>query len=63
MHSITLKAGFNAIIPISGYQNIVTGEPYLLLTLILPTTLDKSVIENYPTLNDLYICFGLQMSW
>ena len=63
MHSVALKAGFDASIPISGLQNIVTGEPYLLLALRVPTTLDKNVIGNYPTLNDLYIGFGLQMSW
>ncbi|MEI0485332.1 TreP protein [Brachyspira intermedia] len=63
MHSAALKVGFNASIPVSGYQNIVTGEPYILLALRLPTSLDKSVIGNYPTLNDLYIGFGLQMSW
>ena len=63
MHSIALKAGFDASIPVSGYQNIVTGEPYILVALTLPTTLDKSVIGNYPTLNNLYIGFGLQMSW
>ena len=63
MHSAALKVGFDASIPVSGYQNVVTGEPYILLALRLPTTLDKSVIGNYPTLNDLYIGFGLQMSW
>ena len=63
MHSAALKVGFDASIPVSGYQNIVTGEPYILLALRLPTTLDKNIIGNYPTLNDLYIGFGLQMSW
>ncbi len=63
MHSAALKVGFDASIPVSGYQNVVTGEPYILLALRLPTSLDKSVIGNYPTLNDLYIGFGLQMSW
>lgn len=63
MHSAALKVGFDASIPVSGYQNIVTGEPYLLLALRLPTSLDKSVIQNYPTLNDIYIGFGFQMSW
>ena len=63
MHSAALKVGFDASIPVSGYQNIIMGEPYILLALRLPTTLDKSVIGNYPTLNDLYIGFGLQMSW
>lgn len=63
MHSAALKVGFDASIPVSGYQNIVTGEPYILLALRLPTSLDKSIIGNYPTLNDLYIGFGLQMSW
>lgn len=63
MHSVALKTGFNASIPISGYQNIVTGEPYVMLALRLPTSLDKNIISNYPTLNDIYIGFGLQMSW
>lgn len=63
MHSAALKVGVDASIPISGYQNIVTGEPYILLALRLPTTLDKNIIGNYPTLNDIYIGFGLQMSW
>ena len=63
MHSAALKVGFDASIPVSGYQNVITGEPYILLALRLPTSLDKSVIGNYPTLNDLYIGFGLQMSW
>ena len=63
MQSVALKAGFNASIPISGYQNVVTGEPYLLLALRLPKSFDKNIIGNYPTLNDIYIGFGLQMSW
>ncbi|WP_300366148.1 TreP protein [Brachyspira sp.] len=63
MHSLALKAGFDASIPISGHQNVVTGEPYILLALRLPTSLDKNIIANYPTINDLYIGFGFQMSW
>lgn len=63
MHSVALKAGFNASIPISGYQNVVTGEPYVLLALRLPTSLDKNITSNYPTLNDIYLGFGFQMSW
>ncbi|MDA1470334.1 hypothetical protein OGZ02_16350 [Brachyspira hyodysenteriae] len=48
MHSAALKAGFDASIPVSGYQNIVTGEPYLLLALRLPKSLDKSIIQKLP---------------
>ena len=63
MQSVALKAGFNASIPISGYQNVVTGEPYLLLALMLPKELNRITSGKYPTLNDIYIGFGLQMSW
>lgn len=63
MHSIALKTGINASIPITGYQNIATGEPYILVALRLPINIDKNILRNYPTLNDIYIGFGLQMSW
>ncbi len=63
MQSIALKAGFNASIPVSGHQNIFTGEPYLLLALMLPKDFKTIISGKYPTLNDIYIGFGLQMSW
>ncbi|WP_295156877.1 TreP protein [uncultured Brachyspira sp.] len=63
MHSAALKLGFNASIPVSGHQNIVTGEPYIMFALNLPKKIDDNTLKNYPSLNDIYVGLGVQMSW
>ena len=59
MHSIGLKIGTKASIPIISY-NIITGEPFISIALKMP---DK--IEGFQKIsfNDFYFGFGYQMSW
>ena len=58
MHSVALKVGADAGIPI-GYFNL-QGEPYLMLAFRIPKT-----IEGFQkiSINDFYFGVGLQISW
>ncbi|WP_432633120.1 TreP protein [Brachyspira sp.] len=58
MHSLALKVGMDAGIPI-GYFNL-KGEPYIMLALRMPKTIEDFQKISF---NDFYIGFGLQMSW
>ena len=59
MHSVGLKIGTKASIPIISY-NIITGEPFILLALKMPNKIEGFKKISF---NDFYIGFGLQMSW
>ena len=59
MHSVGLKLGVNASIPVISY-NIVTGEPYILLALRIPERIEMFKKISF---NDFHIGFGLQISW
>ncbi|TXJ26114.1 TreP protein [Brachyspira aalborgi] len=59
MHSVGLKLGVNASIPVISY-NVVTGEPYILLALRMPERIEMFKKISF---NDFYIGFGLQISW
>lgn len=61
MHSLAVKIGTKASIPIIGYENILSGEPYISLAFKLPNS--KTDLSKYPTIKDLYIGFGYSMSW
>ena len=58
MHSVALKVGADAGIPI-GYFNL-QGEPYIMLAFRIPKT-----IEGFQkiSINDFYFGIGLQISW
>ena len=58
MHSVALKVGADAGIPI-GYFNL-QGEPYIMLAFRIPKT-----IEGFQkiSINDFYFGVGLQISW
>ena len=58
MHSVALKVGTDAGIPI-GYFNL-QGEPYIMLALRIPKTIEGFQKISF---NDFYIGVGLQMSW
>ena len=59
MHSVGLKIGTKASIPIISY-NIITGEPFILLALKMPNKIEGFKKISF---NDFYIGFGIQMSW
>ena len=59
MHSIGLKIGTKASIPIIPY-NIITGEPYISIALRMPKKIEGFQKISF---NDFYIGFGYQMSW
>ena len=59
MHSVALKVGTDAGIPI-GYFNNLQGEPYIMLALKIPKTIEGFQKISF---NDFYIGVGLQMSW
>ena len=59
MHSIGLKIGTKASIPIISY-NIITGEPFISIALKIPER-----VEDFQkiSLSDFHFGFGYQMSW
>ncbi len=59
MHSIGLKIGTKASIPIIPY-NIITGEPYISIALRMPKKIEGFQKNSF---NDFYMGFGLQISW
>ena len=59
MHSVALKVGTKASIPIIPY-NIITGEPYISLALKMPNKIEKF---QKISINDFYLGFGYKMSW
>lgn len=61
MHSISIKIGTKASIPIVGYANILSGEPYISVAFRLPNS--NTDFKKYPSIKDLYIGFGYSTSW
>ena len=59
MHSVGLKIGTKASIPIIPY-NIITGEPYISIALKMPNKIEGFRKISF---NDFYFGFGYQMSW
>ena len=59
MHSVGLKLGVNASIPVI-FLNVVTGEPYILLALRMPERIEMFKKISF---NDFHIDFGLKISW
>lgn len=59
MHSIALKVGTKASIPVISY-NIITGEPYISLALRIPDKIEKFQKISF---NDFYFGLGYQISW
>ena len=58
MHSVALKVGTDAGIPIGNFN--LEGEPYIMLAFRIPKT-----IEGFQkiSINDFYFGVGLQISW
>ena len=58
MHSVALKVGTDAGIPIGNFN--LEGEPYIMLAFRIPKT-----IEGFQkiSINDFYFGIGLQISW
>ncbi len=59
MHSIALKVGTKASIPVIPY-NIITGEPYISIALKMPDRIEDIQKISF---NDLFFSFGYKMSW
>lgn len=59
MHSIALKVGTKASIPVISY-NVITGEPYISIALRIPDKIEKFQKISF---NDFYFGLGYQISW
>ena len=60
MHSVALKVGTDAGIPIGNFN--LEGEPYIMLAFRIPKIFSLESINNI-SFNDLYFGIGLQISW